>query len=88
MVHWVKDLALSLLWLGLLLWHCVQSMAWELAHAMDTAKKRKEKWILRMFKSLSNFFVNQLKFYCNDREILSEEVLNFYCIFVKIDWKF
>ena len=32
---WVKDLALSLLWLG--------SLAWELLHATGAAKKEKKK---------------------------------------------
>ena len=35
----VKDLAVSLLWIGSLLWHgWVQSLAWELLHAMGVAK--------------------------------------------------
>ena len=38
-VQWVKDLA-SVLWLGLLLWHGFNSLAWELLHAMGTAKMR------------------------------------------------
>ena len=33
MVWWVKDPALSLQWLGLLLWH--EPLARELPHAMD-----------------------------------------------------
>lgn len=36
-----------------------------------------------MFKPLKTFFVKQLIFNCNDKEILSKQVLNFDCIFVK-----
>ena len=41
--QWVKDVAVSLLWLCLLLWHWVRSLAWEPPHAMDVAKKKHPK---------------------------------------------
>ena len=37
--QWVKDLVLSLLWLGPLLWHRFDPWPWELLHATVTAKK-------------------------------------------------
>ena len=39
MASQVKDLVLSLLWLGLLLWLWVQSLTWKLSHDMGVAKK-------------------------------------------------
>ena len=41
-VQWVKDLALSLQWLELLLWRGVQSLTWEILHAMGAAKISKQ----------------------------------------------
>ena len=42
MVQWVKDLALSLLWLGTaVVW--VQSLAWELLPVMDVVKNNNKK---------------------------------------------
>ena len=38
----VKDLVLSLLWLGSLRWRRF-SLAWEFLHGMDSAKKKKRK---------------------------------------------
>ena len=38
MAQWVKDLVLSLQWLGLLLWRGFDP--WELLHAMGTAKNK------------------------------------------------
>ena len=41
MVQWVKDLALSLQWLGSLLWQRFDScLSWELPHALGAAKKK------------------------------------------------
>lgn len=42
-VHQVKDLALSLLWLGVAAVVYVQSLGWELLHAIGTAKNKKLK---------------------------------------------
>ena len=39
--QWVKDLALSLLWLRSLLWRGFDSWPQELPHALGTAKKKK-----------------------------------------------
>ena len=41
MAQQIKDPALSLLWLGLLLWHEFKSPAQGLLHAMGEAKKKK-----------------------------------------------
>ena len=43
----IKDLALSLQWLGWLLWHRFESWPRELPHAVGAAKKEKEKkgWV-------------------------------------------
>ena len=41
MAQWVKDLALSLQWLGLLLWHKFDPWPRELPHALGSAKKKK-----------------------------------------------
>ena len=46
MVHWVKDPALSLPWLGSLLWKEDWIPAQKLAHAMGSAKKKKKKKIV------------------------------------------
>ena len=44
MTQWVKDLALSLLWLRSQLWRgFYPSPVWELLHAMGVAKKKKKK---------------------------------------------
>ena len=43
MAQQIKDPALSLLWLGLLLWHEFKSLAQGLLHAMGEAKKKKKK---------------------------------------------
>ena len=40
MAQWVKDLVVSLRWLGFLVQ--VQSLAWELPHAMSVAKIKKK----------------------------------------------
>ena len=37
MAQWVKELALSLQWLGLLLWVRFNSWPWKLPHAMGAA---------------------------------------------------
>ena len=42
----VKDLALSLRWLGLLLVGRVWSLAWEFPHVMGVAKKKKKKKVM------------------------------------------
>ena len=42
MAQQVKDLALSLQWLGSLLWQ-VQSLTQELPHALDAEKKKERK---------------------------------------------
>ena len=42
MVQWVKDLALSLLWLGTAVVR-VQSLAWELLPVMDVVKNNNKK---------------------------------------------
>ena len=39
----VKDLALSLQWVGSLPWAQIQSLAWELPHAVGMAKQNKTK---------------------------------------------
>ena len=43
MAQQVKDLALSLLQLGLLLWHGFDPWPWELPHATGEAKKELKK---------------------------------------------
>ena len=41
MAQRVKDLALSLQWLGLLLWHRFDSLAWKFPHAAGMAPPKK-----------------------------------------------
>ena len=43
--QWVKDLALSVLWLGSLPVTRVRSLAWELPHATGAAKKKKKEFL-------------------------------------------
>ena len=50
-----KDLVLSLLWLGSLLWHRFNSLAQELPHAALTAKEKKN------FKEYQKFTAKQRK---------------------------
>ena len=45
-VQWVKDLVLSLQWLGLLLWHEFDPWPGELPHAGGEAKKKDEKLVI------------------------------------------
>ena len=42
LVQQVKNLALSLQWLQMLLWWWIPSLAWELLFAVGTAKKKKK----------------------------------------------
>ena len=41
MAQWVKDLALSLLWAWLLLWHGFNSLAWKLPSAAGALGKKR-----------------------------------------------
>ena len=41
-MQWVKDSALSLQWLRLLLWHGFHPWPWEHPHAVGRAKKERE----------------------------------------------
>ena len=62
----VKDLALSLLWLGSWLWAVtqVQCLARELLHAMGTAKKKKKVLLLfNIFSPCRQTFSVQLKLF-------------------------
>ena len=54
MAQGVKDLVLSLLWLGSLLWHAFNLLAQELPHATGAAKRRKRKEILCKFAFASS----------------------------------
>ena len=53
MAQQIKDPALSLLWLGLPLWHEFKSPAQGLLHAMGEAKKKKKKKKKKRFPVIS-----------------------------------
>ena len=70
MAQWVKDLALSLLWLWLQPWLRFNSWPRELAHAVGSEKKKKKKGnCLLYFLSLENTF--PMKCYDDHSEFLS-----------------
>ena len=54
-VKWVKALALSLLWLRLLLWHRFDPLAWEPPHATNTAKKPQNKPMVNLMLCIFHF---------------------------------
>ena len=48
----VKDLALSLLWLGLMLWHRFDSRPWNLCMLWVLAKKKSEREVISLMAKI------------------------------------
>ena len=67
MAHWVKDPALSRVWLGSLLWHRFKPWPGNFLHAGGAAKKKKgkkrEKEILKIRKYVPLFHYFYLHFF-------------------------